>query len=235
MDSGRRNGLSSHLDFLSCVKDAELRSEIRSVLAQLELLSDAKATTIGRSAPSSERPVGPPEFRGLRAVDIPDEDRSLFEHYLARFQKLGRSGRPEQKPWWRLLWEAEDALKKRTVPPTESELALMVALVPNRTDDDQIEKALVKRVIEQYEGVDAFKVHLELKVPVGWVEHVREQEGRDPDLGEPRPAWRKLNPQTKYSIVEGLKDRGLTQEEVARKLGIGLRTVGEYWPKKVAA
>lgn len=112
----------------------------------------------------------------------------------------------------------------------------MVALVPNRSDDEdgEIEKALIRRVVEEYEGVDAFQVHLALRVPKGWVEYVREQEGRDPDLGEKRPVWRELDRQDKLTIVGVLETRGLTQEQTARKLGIGLRTVAEYWPKVAA-
>lgn len=190
------------------------------------MLSEAKATTIGRSAPSSEKPVGPPEFRNLRSVDTPSEDRSLFEHYLARFQELARATvPPPRKAWWYLTLEAEDALKRRTVPPTEAEREVQVALVLNRAD----ENALIKCVITEYEGTIALRVALALRVPIGWVEHVREQDGRDPDYGEARPEWRKLDQEMKASIVADLKGRGLTQEQTARKLGIGLRTVAQWW------
>lgn len=225
LDLGGSYPLTATYDFLLRIDDAELRSEIRAVLTQLQLLSDAKATTIGRSAPSSERPVGPPEFRGLKSSDIPNEDRSLFEHYLARFQELARGWTSERKKWWFLLWEAEDALKRRTVPPTEAEREVQVALVLNRAD----ESALIACVINDHEGTPALRVALALRVPIGWIEHVREQQDRDPDYGEPRPEWRKLDQATKASVVASLKQRGLTQEQAARKLGIGQRTVREWW------
>lgn len=218
-------------EFLAIVEDRELRSEIRAVLARLQLISEAKAATIGRSAPSSEKPVGPPEFRGLRSIDIPSEDRSLFEHYLARFQELAEKATAPSKAWWYLLWEAEDALKRRTVPPTEAEREVAVALVLNRAD----EEALIRCVLEDFDGVDAFRVHLALRVPLGWVEAVREQAGRDPDHGEKRPAWRTLDQKAKWTIVAELVDRGMNQKQVARKLGIGVRTVREYWPVRAAA
>ena len=191
------------------------------------MISEVGAAAIGRRIPSSETPVGPPEFRGLKSTDIPDEDRSLYEHYLARFQRLADRG-SRSKTWWYLLWEAEDALRRRTVPPTQEEREAAIALVLNRAD----EKALIRTVIDDHEGVDAFKVHLALRVPLGWVEHIREQNGRDPDLGEQRPVWKDFDAAGKRAIVAQLEAGGMTQRQVARKLGIGVRTVRTFWPAR---
>lgn len=204
---------------------------------QLEMLSEVAGTVIGRSSRSVERPPGPPGFRGLKLADTPPEDRSLFEHYLSRFMDLVARGGTSRKDLWILLIDAEHALKRATVPPTEEERQRMVAGHLNRAaerDEDEGEKALIDHVITAHEDSSAYFVAVTLSVPVGWVERIREDAGRDPDYGRLRPQWRKLDAETKRSLVADQERLGKTQLETARVLGIGKRTVEQYWPRVAA-
>ena len=201
------------------IDDPELRAEIRAVLARLELLSDASAATPGRSSRSSETPIGPPGFAGLSALDCPPEDRSLYEHFAYRFEKAVRSG-SSRKALYFLLWEAEKALRLRVVRPESDRQALVL----NRADED----ALIRRILNDYEGDHSYRVHLDLDLPQGWIERIREQDGREPETGYRRPKWRGLSEPMKRQIVRRLRDEGKTQAEVARWLGVSRRTVVTY-------
>jgi hypothetical protein len=217
------------LEFLTSIDDAELREEIRVVLREMELLSESRASSVERSAPSSEKPLGPPEFRDLSATVCPPEDRSLHEHFVWRFRDLVQRGASKKRLWF-LLWDAEHALKTRTVPPSAAERQERVAMVLSRPD----EAALKKYLIDQFEGEHAYRVHLQLKLPVGWVEKVREDEGRDPDYGFRRPRWRELSDSEKAEQVALLRAADLNQEEACRRLGVSKRTVASYWSGKAA-
>ncbi len=207
------------MNWIGDIDDPELRAEIRAVLARLELLSDASAATPGRSSRSSETPIGPPGFAGLSALDCPPEDRSLYEHFRYRFENAVRSG-ATRKTLYFLLWEAEKALRLRIVRPESDRQALVLT----RADED----ALIRRVLTDYEGQHSYRVHLDLDLPQGWIERIREQDGREPETGYRRPKWKDLDDPMKRSIVSGLRDQGKTVEETARWLGVSTRTVVTY-------
>ena len=206
---------------LDQIADRELRSEIRTILAKLETLSEVKAATVGRSSRSSETPVGPPEFAGLSEKDCPPEDRSLFDHFRFRFQKAIQSG-ASTKSLYFLIWEAEKAFETRTVAPGPDDPRM--ALVLTRAD----ENALIRKVREDYEGIHSFRVHLDLNLPQGWIEKVREDDGREPETGFRRPRWNRLTDGEKRAMVSRLRERGMTQNEVAKWLGVSRRTVVTY-------
>ncbi|HXS32262.1 MAG TPA: hypothetical protein VN758_00640 [Solirubrobacterales bacterium] len=217
-------------DFLALVDDAELREEIRAVLREMQMLSDTRASAIGRSAPTSERRPGPPEYKeGMSAAVCPPEDRSLYDHFAWRFRDAVGRELPRKRLWF-LLWDAEHALKTRVVPPTAAEREERVAMVLSRPD----EKALIEYVLDHYEGEHVYRVHLQLKLPQGWIEKVREDEGRDPDYGFRRPKWRELDDTQKAEQVRLLKESGCKQTDVVRRLGVSLRTVRVHWPKEAA-
>lgn len=219
------------LDFLTQIADAELREEIRSVLRDMEVLSESRGTVVGRSSPSSEEPVGPPEYEeGMSAALCPPEHRSLHDHFAWRFRNAVARKRSRKRLWF-LLWDAEHALKTRVVPPTDAERQERVAMVLSRPD----EKALIKYVLETYEGEHSYRVHLQLKLPEGWIEKVREDAGHDPDYGFRRPRWRELTDAEKAEHVRQLQQGGCTQAEATRRLGVSLRTVKTFWPSERAA
>lgn len=209
--------------FLEDIQDAELRLEIRTVLGRLEMLSDARAANPERSSRSSETPIGPPEFAGLSERDRPPEDRSLFDAFRWRFEKAVRDGASTKRLYF-LLWEAEKAWETRTVPPDPDNPRR--ALVLTRAD----EEALKRKLIADFEGVHSYRVHLDLSLPQGWIEKVREDNGREPETGLLRPKWRELTEADKRLIVSSLR-REKTQAEVARWLGISRRTVVTYQDK----
>lgn len=215
------------MNFLELIDDAELRTEIRAVLAKLEALSEARAANPERSARSSETPLGPPEFAGLSEKDCPPEERSLYDHFRWRFGKAVGNGAPRKRLYF-LLWEAENAFETRTVPPSEDNPRR--ALVLTRAD----ESALKKKVADDYEGEHSYRVALALNLPQGWVEKVREEVGREPETGYLRPKWRELSDEMKREIVTGLRRQGKTQEETARWLGISRRTVVTYQAPRAA-
>jgi hypothetical protein len=196
----------------------------------MQLLSESKATAVGRSAPSSDdERVGPPEFRELSAAMCPPEDRSLFEHFTWRFTDAIEREVPRKRLWF-LLWDAEHALKTRTVPPTDDEREQRVAMVLNRAD----EAALKKYIVETFEGEHGYRVHLQLKLPLGWIEKVREDAGCDPDYGQRRPVWTELGDAEKIAYVAALAETH-TQREAARRLGVSTRTIKRHWPRSEVA
>lgn len=211
-------------EFYALIVDPELRLEIRKILARLETLSDGRAANPERSARSSEAPLGPPEFAGLSERDCPPEDRSLYDHFRWRFEKAARSGASTKRLYF-LLWEAEKAYETRTVPPDPENPR--TALVLTRAD----EEALKRKVLSDFEGEHSYRVHLELSLPQGWIEKVREDDGREPETGNRRPKWRDLDPETKRAMVAHLREQGKTQDEVARWLGISRRTVVAFQRK----
>jgi DNA-binding CsgD family transcriptional regulator len=221
---------SSAFAFLGRIDDRELREEIRGVLRQMQLLSESRASAVSRSAPSSEEPDGPPGFEGLSAVVCPPEERSLFEHFLWRFDDAVGREVPRKRLWF-LLWDAEHALKTRVVPPSEREREERVAMVLSRPDED----ALKRYVLANFEGEHAYRVHLQLKLPQGWIEKVREDDRRDPDYGFQRPRWLELSTAEKTEQVRTVAESGCTQKEAVRRLGVSLRTVKAYWPRSEAA
>lgn len=227
--------MADNLDFLERIDDSELRQEIRAVLTQLQLLSEARAIPLGRSAPTSEKPTGPPGFEGLSETDEPDIDRSLYEHFIWCFRSLVHQ-RAARKELWYLLKEAEHELRRRTVPPTPDELLERRALESHRpSQSPKEEEAFAASIVKDFEGVHTFEVHLKLKLPMGWIEKIREQHNRDPVMGEPREPWRKLTADRKRELVAEKAYKGLTQPEAAKVLGCGERTVRDYWPSRVAA
>lgn len=209
------------MTWLDGIQDADLRLEIRTVLARLETLSEARAANPERSSRSSETPLGPPEFAGLSERDCPPEERSLYDHFRWRFETAVVRNAPIKRLWF-LLWEAEKAYETRTVPAGPENPRM--ALVLTRADED----ALKRKVLSDYEGEHSYRVHLALNLPQGWVEKVREDDGREPETGYQRPKWRELPDETKRSIVRGLRECGKTQEETAKWLGISRRTVVTY-------
>lgn len=209
------------MTFLNLIDDRELRQEIRQILARLEMLSDASASPPGRSSRSSETPLGPPGFAGLSSLDCPPEERSLYAHFAFRFEKAVESG-ASRKSLYFLLWEAEKALRLRVVAPDPDDPRR--ALILTRADED----ALVRHVLSKFEGEHSYRVHLDLDLPQGWIERIREQDGREPETGYRRPKWKSLDEATKRTLIRDLREQGKTQEETARWLGISRRTVVNY-------
>ena len=214
--------------FLAEIDDRELRVEIRAILAQFEILSDARASSPGRSPRSPETPLGPPGFAGLSNRQCPPEERSLYEHFRWRFENAVRSG-ASRKTLYFLLWEAEKALRIRTTAPNPDNPRK--ALVLTRADED----ALIRHVLADHEGLHSYKVHLDLDLPQGWIEKIREDDGREPETGHLRPKWKGLDDLTKRTLVATLRSEGKTQEEVARWLGVSRRTVVTYSTEQVEA
>jgi hypothetical protein len=223
------------LDFLAQIDDVELREEIRQLLAQLQILSEARAASLYSGPPSTEKPAGPPGFVGLSERQEPPKGRSLHEHFVWRFRDLVRREEPRRE-LWRLLWEAECDYKRRVIPPTEEELQERTALLGYRpTQNSKEEEAFAAHIIATTQGVHSYKVSLDLNLPQGWIEHQRELAQHDPVMGHPRPAWRKLSAEAKRELVAKQQQLGHTQTEAAQSLGCGERTVREYWPKEMAA
>lgn len=209
------------MSFFHLIDDDELRTEIREILGKLELLTETRASAPGRSSRSSETPIGPPEFAGLSQKDCPPEDRSLFDHFRWRFEREVHSGRSRKRLWF-LLWEAQKAYETRTIPPGPENPRM--ALVLTRAD----ERGLVKHILEDREGEHSFKVHLDLNLPVGYIEKVREDAGCEPEHGRKRPKWSEMDEPMKRMLVVRLRNEGRTQDEVAKWLGVSRRTVATY-------
>ena len=224
----------SAYSFLEEIEDVELRGEIRLVLVDLQLISEAKAVRLGRGSRDSEHDYSPPEYRGLSQDQCPSKDRSLFEHYAWRFNAEAAKGNTRGRELWFLLWEAIDDFKRYTVPPTEVEK--LERMSEWRDDlESRDEDKLAEYVVQEKRGVHAFKVHLDLHVPKGWVEKVREDAGMDPVYGNPRQVWRQLPDEEKLALVAETATPGRTQRDVAKILGVSLRTVIRHWPSRVAA
>lgn len=221
MLGGSRDDRSGQVRFLEKIDDDELRLEIRTVLGRLEMLSDARSANPERSSRSSETPIGPPEFAGLSERDRPPEERSLFDHFRWRFEKAVHDGASTKRLYF-LLWEAEKSWETRTVPPDPDNPRR--ALVLTRADED----ALKRKLLEDFVGVHSYRVHLDLSLPQGWIEKVREDDGREPETGYQRPKWRGLSDTEKRLFVRSLREQGKTQAEVAKWLGISRRTVVTY-------
>lgn len=226
------------LDFLATIDDAELRHEIRSLLAQMQVLSEARAANLSagpKDSGDAGAAPGPPDFMGLGEADQPPKERSLYEHFLWRFRQLAAEKAPRKRMWF-LLWEAEHDYRERVVPPSEQERLERTALQAHRpTQNSKEEEALAAHIIATTEGIHARKVSLDLRFPQGWIEKVRELGGYEPVMGTPRQPWRTLTIERKRELVAEQQQLGRTQVEAAKALGCGERTIKQYWPRPVAA
>lgn len=207
---------SERLKFLEQITDAELRRDIATILLNLIALSEMPAARIGKSSPSAEH-----EYAG------PPKTGSLHDDFMAQFQNALPQG---ELALYKVLWRAQKAYNDLVVPFTQLEREEKVAAHLARHDDQLLREA----ILNLHEGNHSHKVHIELNLSEGWIQHVRSQAGRDPIWGTPKIAWKGSDEQ-KRAVVEGLKNAGVTQQEAAQKLSVSVRTVQAHWPKGEAA
>jgi hypothetical protein len=195
----------SRLKFLENVQDPELRRDIATILLNLKALSEMPAARIGRSSPSADK-----EYAG------PPKTTSLYDDYLEAFTQA-----QGELALYKVLWKAQKEYNDLVTPYDHEE---RIAGRLSRADD-----ALLRRtIVEHFEGEHSHKLHIQLSLSQGWIEHVRLQADRDPTWGTPRIAW-KGSEAEKRAVIAAMKEGGTTQQQAAQALRVSVRTVANYW------
>lgn len=217
--------------------DGELRRRVRKVLRQMELLSEARAMTIGLGTHGGEPDHLPPETQKLamRADGKPPRERSLFERYLWEFEQCPK----RQDPQWafRLLCAcAERDLEHHLRGPGPSKIAgnLYGTLGEGQSRNGAaVEKEKGDELVRDYEGAPAAEVAQITQQRVEWVMKARELRGRDPETGLPKPEWFSWTPQRRRNeVATRALGQGMTQEQIAGELGVSVRTIRRFWPSE---
>lgn len=197
--------------------DRVLDVRIRSILAKLEVLSDAPAGTLGafvsRGAPTSSAPPEAIEDRDTSAP--PPKDRSLFDWYLWQFHAAGDEERLRLLTY---LAERDYEERLRGLPGHR------VALRPEREEEEE-----AKFVLEAFAGMDVLEVAVIGRYRVGWVKTVRQRGGMRPEDGRPASIWRTLDESARFEACRRAQSAGESQERAAADLGITARTLRKYW------
>ena len=226
--------------FLAAVDDGfdngELRRRIRKVLSSMELLSEARAMTIGLGTHGGDPDHLPPELQKKGALVIdgkPPRERSLFERYFWEFEQC--LTRPDPQWAFRLLCAcAERDYEHHLQGGGAQAVAGGVHHISEGQSRDGalVEKEHGDQLVHDYEGAPAGEVAQITQQPVGWVQKARELRGRDPETGLPKPGWKGWNKERRAIEVERRQEAGMTQHEISADLSISLSTVKRHWPRE---
>ena len=207
---------------LSRIQDPELASEVQSLLARLQMLPEGATANfdgnISHGKVEGSAPKGAHPERS--SLDPPSPDVSLWAHYAFRFGKAALTNNEIELR--RLLIEANRELADFTHRPDENRITIQ----QERTEARDIELLL-----KYGEGTHAAVLAAENMWPIGWVKIIRERNGKEPLYGRERPRWKDLTDEERFVEVEYLEREGLSQREVALRLGISKGSVGRYWPE----
>lgn len=207
---------------LSRIQDPELASEVQSLLAKLQMLPEGATANldgnISHGKIEGSAPKGSMPERSSQ--DPPSPDVSLWAHYAFRFGKAALTNNEIEIR--RLLIEANRELADFSHRPDSNRIALQ----QERTEARDIELLL-----KYGEGTHAAVLAAENMWPIGWVKIIRERNGKEPLYGRERPRWKDLNDDERFVEVEHLEREGMSQREVALRLGISKGSVGRYWPE----
>ena len=210
---------------LSRIQDPELASEVESLLARLQMLPEGATQNlegnISHGKSEGKVPRGVDEKAPVRPSDRPPSpDVSLWAHYAFRFGKAALTNNEIEIR--RLLIEANREPADFSHRPDSNRIALQ----QERTEARDIELLL-----KYGEGTHAAVLAAENMWPIGWVKIIRERNGKEPLYGRERPRWKDLTDEERFVEVEHLEREGMSQREVALRLGISKGSVGRYWPE----
>jgi len=208
---------------------AEPDARIRTILAKLQMLSEAKAGSIGRSShdADSER-VGPPGTKPDRpSSKPPPKDRSLWAWYE-----------------WQFAAAKDDYRRRLLCYLAERDYENFHRRQPDRrrgVDDNtrgeaEDEATWSKRIVEWYEGVDILEVAILEDSSTGAIGKARRTHRRRERNGERLEGWEAWDDKRRLAEVTLLKTRRMGTQAMASRLGTSKRTVLRYLERvKVAA
>jgi hypothetical protein len=158
------------------------------VLAKLELLSEARAGTLGDVISRGASEASPPPDAWVDGRDgkrPPPKDRSLYAWYVFQFAHADEDWRRHA-----LCFMAEKDYRERVHPLPEDRIA-------GRPDRDPEEER--KLILDGCEGVSVVEVSFLWRVPPGWVRTIRERAGRRAEDGTERPTWFRMSEEEKLA------------------------------------
>jgi hypothetical protein len=232
----------------------QLEQKITEVLGRLDLLSEAPGSRpLSDLAPpedlpkssegNSDRRVNPkrhhessvPGGASLRRRGAPSKERSLSDWWRWRFAKaiaaedsdfeLYRLCLLAERDWAKRVFHSPDRMALRSGALTENDAV----------DGGRAEQIAGERVVDLYEGVPAVEVAVHEEQTEEWVKKARRQLGRNPEDGRPRSTFLDLGEEDRGRKVASLANRGMSQQKVADRLGVGKTTVQRYWPAQSLA
>jgi hypothetical protein len=198
--------------------DRELQARIRSVLTQLQMLSDVDSASIvandggGQSKPDSSPPPGSRPDRD--STQPPPKDRSLYEWYAYHF---ARASDDERRRLLCYLAERDHAKAKGRSPQ------------PRGKTGPEDERASMARIVEWYEGVQDLEVAVLEACSVQFVAKARRVHKRRPKDGTLPSVFISLDEPSRHATVATLALAGESKAAAARRLDVSRKTVDRYW------
>jgi hypothetical protein len=201
----------------------ELEARIRQILARLELLSEARASSLATKISSGGADTRPPP--GVR--EDPSQVPSRVHSPLIVYYRWAFDNARDDEHRWLLCYLAERDHRNHVKPLSRDRTALF----PSRGGSTEDENALVREVLDRFEGMDAQEVAVLGDFRVGWVRTIRERAGRRAEDGTERPTWFRMSEEEKLAAVAEAYAEGAGNQRVASALGVSRRTIARYVAK----
>lgn len=207
---------------LEKISDPELRLEVRNLFRELQLLAEAPAQNLEPSGPVSHGKASGSAPKGAnpsRSSDDPmSKDVSLYEHWAFR---IGMAANNDNQPeLQRLLILARRDLEDYKHRPDEDRVKIQ---------QERLESRDIELLLAHGEGIHAGVLAARHRWPIGWVRHVRERNGKEPDYGWERPDWKSMSEDERYAFIEKLQGEGLSQRECAERIGVSKTSISRFW------
>jgi hypothetical protein len=204
----------SEREWIAAIVDAEQREKVRRLLVALMMLSDAPSRNYEPSVGKSKSDGNPPA-----------RETSLYTYYRDKMKRdVGR------KAWVDL--EATCIEAQARIDEYQGGAEQTDRIKRQRERD---EKSDIAQLVQHGQGIPSAIISARNNWHIGWVKHIRRQNGQDPDYGHPIPRWRELSEEERYSWVQECKDEGLSVRQAALRLGVSSGSVGNYWTMEEAA
>lgn len=205
-------------DFLNKL-DGALDTEMRRILRDMELLSEACSTTatevhVGSGKPQTKPPPG--VRLNLDSKRPPPRDQSLYLHFKWRYDRARNDLQRRV-----IICQARVALRERKRGPEAW------ASRWNFNEDDDVEI-----LIQDGEGVHIAELAATTGWPPSWIKTQRERNGREPDYGKPRPKWQQLTKDERAQVAHHHHSEGLSLRQAAKIVGVAPTTLHYYWPRE---
>lgn len=201
---------------------SELEARIREILGKLQLLSEAKSAPVASSTshgkPDTQAPPGALPDRD--SAKPPPKDRSLFEWYAWQFDNAKDDYRRRLLCY---LAERDYENVRRRIPDRRR------GVKEEDRGEPETEEVWATRIVQWYEGLDAVEVAILEECSEGAVTKARRIKGRNERDGRERSAFLGMEERERHIVVLRCKDKGMSQNAAAAKLGVSKRTVGRYW------
>lgn len=206
----------SRLEFIGEIPDRNLQLRIKKILLDLMVLGEAAAVAIDANLVTEGKP----------GSKMPRDPCSLYEEWLDKF----RFAAPDTDELEALCTIAtRELLSAKGGQQWQHSVEDTNRLEMQRGRDEAKDIGLL---IEHRQGDHCAVLSVEHHWPLGWIKAQRIRAGQEPIHGIPCGRWQELDQRAKRAKIAELQSDGLTQKEAALQMGVAVRTVATYWPRR---